>query len=210
MESSTAHELTSPTTDVLKEYLLAEHESLRDAFWRNEELGERRLQFFLGLVTAVFGGLGVLATTDKGLFSNHPERIADVATGGLIFLLVVGWMTLGRINKRDRVSDDYKEGLDQIRNCFLRCPGKIYPALPEPLATHWPLGCHSPHPPLRVGWLARLVMSVNAIIVGTLTIALVYLRTEKFAACLWAVPVAVALAGVIQWLWASGRLARSE
>jgi len=205
MESSTVHEIKSFSADALKEYLLAEHESLRDAFWRNEELGERRLQFFIGLVTAVFGGLGVLMTADKGLFSGHPERIAEAAAGGLVFLLVVGSMTLGRINKRDRVSDEYKAGLDQIRNCFLRYPGQIYPSLPAPLSPRWPLGCESA---LRVGWLAKMIMSVNAIIVGTLAIDLVYLWTGKPRVCLWAVPTAIVLAVLVQWTWSIKKLSR--
>jgi hypothetical protein len=114
----------SDASAVLKEYLLAEHQYLREAFWRNEESGERRLQFFIGLVTAVFGGLGLLATTDKGWFRGCPDRIYAAAAGGLVFLLLVGWMTLGRMNKRDRVSDEYKTSLDEIRNCFLRPAGE--------------------------------------------------------------------------------------
>jgi hypothetical protein len=191
----------SAAPDVLKEYLLAEHRNLREAFWRNEESGERRLQFFIGLVTAVFGALGLIATTDKGWFSGRPERIFAAAAGGLVFLLLVGWMTLGRMNKRDRVSDEYKASLDEIRNCFLRPAGKACPSLPEPLRDGWPFGGASE---ARVGWLAKLVMTVNALIAGALAIDL-YLWAGKLTAGLWAAPLATAIVGFIQWRWSIKR-----
>jgi hypothetical protein len=190
----------SDTPEVLKEYLLAEHQYLREAFWRNEESGERRLQFFIGLVTAVFGALGFLATTDKGWFSDRPDRISAVAGGGLVFLLLVGWMTLGRMNKRDRVSDEYKASLDEIRNCFLRPAGKACPSLPEPLRAGWPFGGDSE---VRVGWLAKLVMTINALIAGALAIDLAYLGSGKLTAGLWAAPLAAAIVGLIQWRWSA-------
>lgn len=191
----------SDASAVLKEYLLAEHQYLREAFWRNEESGERRLQFFIGLVTAVFGGLGLLATTDKGWFSGSPDRIYAAAAGGLVFLLLVGWMTLGRMNKRDRVSDEYKASLDEIRNCFLRPAGKGCPSLPEPLRDKWPFGAEAAA--VRVGWLAKLVMTINAIIAGALAIDLAYLWTGKLTAGLWAALLAAAIAGLVQWGWSA-------
>lgn len=99
-----------------------------ECFWKNEESGERRLQFLITLVTAVMAGLGALfgyvvaagrsatpaLTMDQavGEAADVVLRVAIPALGGL---LLVGIVTFLRMVHRDRVTDDYKERLDQLR-----------------------------------------------------------------------------------------------
>jgi hypothetical protein len=47
-------------SDGSTEFLLAELEHFGQSLWRNEEVGEKRFNFFLTLVTAVISGLVAL------------------------------------------------------------------------------------------------------------------------------------------------------
>lgn len=42
------------------EFLLTEHKLIQESFWRNEESGEKRVNFFITLVTAVIAALVAL------------------------------------------------------------------------------------------------------------------------------------------------------
>jgi len=42
-----------------QDFLLAEYQQYSEAFWRNEEAGERRVTFFITLATAVIAALVV-------------------------------------------------------------------------------------------------------------------------------------------------------
>ena len=52
--------------DKVKEHLLMETDHLADAFWRNEQAGETRVNWFLTLVTAAVAGLASLTTAEHG------------------------------------------------------------------------------------------------------------------------------------------------
>ena len=39
--------------------LLAEYELFSTSFWKNEEVGEKRVNFFITLTTAIIAGIGV-------------------------------------------------------------------------------------------------------------------------------------------------------
>jgi hypothetical protein len=43
-----------------KELLLADHKYICDSFWKNEEPGEKRVQFFITLVTAVLAAVATI------------------------------------------------------------------------------------------------------------------------------------------------------
>ena len=74
-----------------KDLLIADLEHFGESLWRNEEVGEKRFNFFVTLVTAVAVGLVALYTTDKhSKIISHLPNIAGVACSGL---LAVGLMT---------------------------------------------------------------------------------------------------------------------
>jgi hypothetical protein len=99
-------------TDRVTEFLLAEHRYLADSFWRNEETGEKRVNFFITLVTAVLAALVALASNRGSLSSEQISRFAFAACLGL---LVVGVLTFRRLLKRNGAADKYKAGMDVIR-----------------------------------------------------------------------------------------------
>jgi len=95
------------------EFLLDELKHFGESLWRNEEVGEKRFNFFLTLVTAVISGLVALHAQEKPLY---PVDVRMQITGGaLASLLVLGLMTYLRMLHRNRVTDEYKSTLAYIR-----------------------------------------------------------------------------------------------
>lgn len=97
----------------LRELLLKDYDHFSEALFRNEDIGEKRLNFLLTLVTAVTAGLVALSTA-----SNPPAfgTLNGISTCAVGFLLIIGVLTQLRIRKRDRVSDEYKAILTAIRS----------------------------------------------------------------------------------------------
>ncbi len=98
-----------------EDFLLAEHKFFTDSFWRNEETGEKRVEFFITLATAVIGALVALATSQPNL---PPEAIYAVIVFALAGLLGFGIVTLRRVIKRNTVTDEYKRAMDMVRAHF--------------------------------------------------------------------------------------------
>src|SRR5688572_18006684 len=57
----------SSPKDAVKELLLADYATLADALWKNEQSGETRVNWFIGLSTAAAGGLIGLTTAEHRL-----------------------------------------------------------------------------------------------------------------------------------------------
>ncbi|MEW5719784.1 MAG: hypothetical protein AB1817_14230, partial [Chloroflexota bacterium] len=70
--------------DKTEEFMLAEYRYFADGFWRNEEAGERRVNFFITLVTAVISALVALATRANYLLSGTEYVIVVFALFALL------------------------------------------------------------------------------------------------------------------------------
>jgi hypothetical protein len=103
-----------PRSDV-DDFLIADYQHFADSFWRTEELGEKRLNFFISLVTAVVGALVVLATSDSG-FSDAEVQWLAFSAG--VALLLLGVSTLLRMLRRNTVADEYKRAMRLVRESF--------------------------------------------------------------------------------------------
>lgn len=90
-----------------KDLLLHDLEYARSSFWKSEEIGEKRFNFFVTLVTAVAGALIALSKVDSG-------TVSDVVPWALWFLLAFGLLTYARMLHRNAVSDNFKEVADYI------------------------------------------------------------------------------------------------
>jgi len=98
------------------DFLLEEYKNLAVSFWKNEETGEKRVNFFITLVTAVIAALIALATNDKGYLPR--ETIPLITIFSLVGLLLFGIFTLLRMIRRNRVTDEYKKAMGTIRDIF--------------------------------------------------------------------------------------------
>jgi hypothetical protein len=99
-----------------REFLLAEYERLLDSFWRTEELGEKRVEFFVALNGAI---LGVFVLKEKGL-PEHGTQNEVLLVFGLVALLLFGFITLVRIIHRNLKSHEYLRAAGRIRVFFAR------------------------------------------------------------------------------------------
>jgi hypothetical protein len=151
------------------EFLLREYEHFADSFWRTEELGEKRVNFYISLVTAVVVALVALAK-DKGRFSAH--EVEGLAVGAGCALMLVGTFTFLRMMRRNAVSDQYKHAMGLIRAHFQR---------------RGDLGDYQPFERLpRMLWtggLAQTVALLNSLIAGAVAaVALLLVARASFAA----------------------------
>jgi len=71
----------------LRDLYLADLERLQEAIWRNEEIGEKRFDFFTTFATAVGGGLEALWTSDR--IASAAARAALSQSPAVVSLLQV-------------------------------------------------------------------------------------------------------------------------
>jgi len=138
------------------DFLLAEYKNLADSFWRNEETGERRVNFFITLVTAVIAALVALATKQNDALP--PADVRLIAVYALLALLAFGLTTLLRLMKRNWATDEYKRAMAQIRDQFKSAD--------ERLANYQPFG--KKRRTLFAGGLVEIVAVINSLIVAAL------------------------------------------
>ena len=99
--------------DAVSELLIEDLKHFGDSLWRNEEAGEKRISFFVTLVTAVAAGLVTLNTREDVLLLPVSARcITMIAFGGL---LAFGFMTYLRMLQRIRVKKEFHATLKYIR-----------------------------------------------------------------------------------------------
>ena len=125
-----------PEPDNLKDLFIADLEHFGQSLWRNEEIGEKRFNFFLTLVTAVVAGLATLQASERKL---PPNALTAITNGALAGLLLLGVLTYLRLLHRNRVTDQYQRTLKHIRGKLLDLnqPSTGYD-VPQPLdARRW-------------------------------------------------------------------------
>jgi hypothetical protein len=98
-----------------KELLLKEYDGLSESIWKNEATGETRVNWFIGIVTVGVGALLKLVSAD-----HHPQRqmVGVIVIAGLLGLLAFGFVTLCRMIRRNKRTDDMIQSLDEIRQIF--------------------------------------------------------------------------------------------
>ena len=97
----------------LKELLLKDYEYRRDMIARNEQSGETRVNFLIGLTTLAVGAIGALAKD-----GSQAELLHALVPAAFLGLLAVGFATLARMVIRNRNTDEAKHQLDIIRQTF--------------------------------------------------------------------------------------------
>ena len=93
--------------------LLAEYEYFSDAFWKNEATGEKRVEFFVTLTTAVNAGIIALITSSDKI--DIGITVQPIIAGALSALLSFGLITYARMLQRNRVTDEFKEIIKYLR-----------------------------------------------------------------------------------------------
>ncbi len=110
-----SHKDSAEDKECAKDLLLEDYQYFAESFWNNEQTGETRINFFVGVVTVVLGGLAALIAKENSSF-NEPVRL--IILGALSSLLVLGFPTLARMLTRNENTDGYKKSMDTIRQIF--------------------------------------------------------------------------------------------
>jgi len=103
------------SSEAAQALLLKDYDSLTQALAANETLGDTRLNFFVGLVTAVVAGLVTLSSSDS---TNAQVMSEPVTLFAVLALLALGIVVLFRIIHRNSVTDGYRKDLDRIRAIY--------------------------------------------------------------------------------------------
>jgi len=103
-----------PGSEATKDLLFADLEYFGECEWRNEEVGEKRFNFFITLVTAIEGGLGALASQKI----TDANQMATIVAWANVGLLLFGMMTYLRMRHRDAVTDEYRETRKHIQETY--------------------------------------------------------------------------------------------
>ncbi len=143
-------------------FLLEEYKSLQESFLRNEELGERRVNFFITLTTAVIGTLAAIwEVANDGI-----DRIFFFL--GLVLVFLFGIVTLVRIIRRNLVTHEYLRALGRIRRYFADTDPAIQRFLPYPPYDDRPQREKKWKDVLSLGTggLAEMVSLVNSLILA--------------------------------------------
>ncbi len=101
---------------VSNEFLRAEFSYMSEAIWKNEERGDRRVNFFVTVTAAVIAATVALATGKVSIMSVENVPVFFL---GLVALLLFGICTLQQMIRRKIVTDDHIQVLDKIRAYFL-------------------------------------------------------------------------------------------
>lgn len=198
MPSSTAPADLSARFD---DYLLHEFDHIASSLQLNEESGEKRVQFFLAVLTAVFGIIGLSLRGEGIALSVALRQSWPLVASCLAVMFLFGWSTLLRLVERNLATDKLKFALRVIRRRFIR---------KEVAAAH-PTAFFDPYTkmkwrscwPPKGGWL-DVGLLLNAVIAAAFTSSV--WQRDTLRPFSWAVPGAVfAVVLIVQFAYVERR-----
>jgi hypothetical protein len=106
------------TNTALKELMLADLVRFEDAVWKNEDIGAKRFDFFVTLLTAVTAGLVALWSTDRAKAADFQASLTLWTGRAVLALLVLGLVAYRRMLHRDKITAEYKRTANAIRRSY--------------------------------------------------------------------------------------------
>jgi len=152
-ETST-HQTTN--ADIGVQFLLAEFNSIRSFKEQSVSIGDKRIDVFLTLSSALIAGLGLFSQS-----SIAPQTFLIIAFCGSFGLLVIGLVTLYQVIDRDILIVDYVHSINRIRGYFAEHAPHIQPYLLMPTSVTFP----------KYNWKSsnrRIPMVINGFSLGAL------------------------------------------
>jgi hypothetical protein len=108
---------TIDTNTASRDLFLADLDRLEESIWRNEDIGEKRFNFFVSLATAVGGGLAVVWASDR-TSEAFRAALTTLTPQALVALLVFGLVSYLRMIHRDKVTAEYKRDTKMVRRKY--------------------------------------------------------------------------------------------
>ena len=105
------------SNESFEKLLLEEYNHMAESFLKNEELGERRVDFFITLTAAVPVALIAILKNEIGL---QDGKVYLIFFGGFTALLLFGIITLVRMTHRNIETDKFLNAVARIRQYFVK------------------------------------------------------------------------------------------
>ena len=186
------NEKTNRQESVREQFLLTEMQHVSDAFLRNEEFGEGRLNLLLAIAIGGAAAFTALLTED-----DLSTYAIIAAFAGVVLILIFGWQTYRRILARNVETDRLLRSLRLLRSHFVAETDTetLRMLAHSPYTATKPLRSTRKMNPFQSGGLAELTMLLNsfiAAIAATFIVMTLAIRGESdhsvlFAAIAWLV-----------------------
>jgi hypothetical protein len=178
-----------PAHAAAKELLLADLQRFEESMWRSEDIGEKRFNFFVTLITSVAGGLGAISALGTG--SNLPLSLGQLTCFASIALLLFGLLSFFRMRHRDSVTKGYKGTTKYVRDFYLALFAQETPQLVTyKLPLKQPDGSGAFEKLKRGGYTVSVAMMNGALLMVAV------LALEVQCAIAWIQPAIAAACGV--------------
>ena len=142
--------------DIGIQFLLAEFNSIRSFKEQSVSIGDKRVDVFLTLSSALIAGLGLFSQSGIA-----PQTFLIIALCGSLGLLVIGLVTLYQVIDRDILIVDYIHAINRIRGYFAEHAPHIQSYLLMPTSVVFP----------KYNWQSsnrRIPMVINGFSAGAL------------------------------------------
>lgn len=209
----------NPTNNNPEDFLRAEYEYVTRLLINNEQLGERRIEFFVSLVTAVIGVSGLIGASDIMNFDiigaeNKTRMIAIIILISIGTIVPFGFITLERIIRRNLETDEYKAKLDKIRRYFIERDKSIadYVAF-DPYIQYSRTKKWSELFSFGVGGFAETIRLINSIISGLFFGILVLAFKVSWEMAFYSLALSITIALVVwtlQFIYSNHRYSKFE
>lgn len=187
-------------------FMLSEYEHLTEMLLYTKEVGHKRVQFWLSIVTAAGGLLALLYQIDGGT-----ATFFGTALIACLGLLVIGWTVFLKLIHRTVTTVEYLRGLGKIKHYFTENDSRIKRHLYFPARDDMPSFKYDPH--MMGSSLRGLVVTINSFVIAALAAILPYFVWGGWAGVPIEIILGVAAFGIsylVHELYAIWRLGRAE
>ncbi len=187
-------------------FMLAEYEHLTEMLLYAKEVGHKRVQFWLSLVSAAGGLLALFYQIDKGSAAFFGTSF--IACLGLF---VIGWSIFLKLIHRTITTVECLRGLGKIKHYFSENDARIKKHLYFPARDDLPSFNYNPH--MMGSSLRGLVVTINSFIIAGIVAILPYFLWGEWSQLLVEIILAIATFGasyLAHELYAVWRFAKAE
>jgi hypothetical protein len=160
------HKISSEEMETGKQFMLAELDNIRAFKEQSVTIGDKRVDVFLTLASALVAGLGLLSQT-----GINARSFLFVALGGALSLLAMGINVFRQVLERDILLVDYIRYMNRIRCYFAERAPHLKPFLLMPTSHNFP----------KYDWQSsnrRTPMVINAVASG-IAVALISMLVKN-------------------------------
>ncbi len=187
-------------------FMLSEYEHLTEMLLYTKEVGHKRVQFWLSIVTAAGGLLALLYQID-GISKTFSGTALIVCFG----VLIIGWTVFLKLIHRTITTVEYLRGLGKIKHYFAETDTRVKRHLYFPARDDRPSFGYDPH--MMGSSLRGLVVTVNSFVLAGVVALLPYFIWNEWSQLPIEIILAVSAFGtsyLVHELYAVWRFGKAE